>query len=113
MFTTLVLQHIEPDACAEYFRDFARLAPAVYLLSRASSDFGANVFRSCADAGAFSAGECVHVEHDDRTHQLRVIGVRGFAEVAASAPHEAHYEVLLDADAAADDRFAAAGAPSQ
>lgn len=95
VFTSLVLQHIEPGACARYFHDFARMAPAVYVLSRASSDFGTSVFRTCAETGAFDPGECVQVEHDDETHQLRVLGVRPFADVAADGPHEAHYEVIL------------------
>lgn len=95
IFSTLVLQHVEPEACAQYLRDFARMAPVVYLLSRASSDFGTNVFRTCADTGAFEAGECVEVEHGDATNQLRVVGVRGFEDLAASVPHDVHYEVLL------------------
>jgi SAM-dependent methyltransferase len=95
IFTTLVLQHVEPARCARYLTDFARMSPAVYLLSRAGSDFGTNVFRTCAETGAFEAGDCVEVEHDDRTHQLRVIDVWSFADVAARAPHDAHYEVML------------------
>jgi SAM-dependent methyltransferase len=104
VFTTLVLQHVEPDACARYFQDFARMAPNVYLLSRASSDFGTNVFRTCGDTRAFDAGDCVVVEHDNATHQLRVVGVRGFEDLAASAPHDAHYEVLLRSRLFAPDR---------
>ncbi len=90
----LVLQHIEPDACRAYLADFARMAPAVYLLSRADSDFGTNVFAEVAAASLFDAGECVEVDHDPATHQLRVLGRRPFADVCARDT-TGHYEVLL------------------
>src|SRR3954470_15919097 len=62
----LVLQHIEPAACHDYLRDFSSMAPAVYLLSRADSDFGSNVFASIASTGLFDvAADCVEVEHDE------------------------------------------------
>jgi len=92
--SVLVLQHIEPDACRGYLEDFARMSPAVYLLSRADSDFGTNVFAAIAATNMFHAGECVEVDHDPSTHQLRVVGRKSFA--AVSAPDaEGHYEVLL------------------
>ena len=62
--SVLVLQHIEPAACRAYLEDFARMAPAVYLLSRADSDFGTNVFDEVAATGLFDAGDCVEVDHD-------------------------------------------------
>jgi SAM-dependent methyltransferase len=96
IFTTLVLQHIEPDACRQYLTDFARMAPSVYLLTRASSDFGANVLRQCADSGLFDAGACVEVEHDGATHQLRVLGTSTFDEVVRGG-RDGHYEVILRA----------------
>jgi SAM-dependent methyltransferase len=93
--SVLVLQHIEPAACREYLRDFARMAPSVYLLSRADSDFGSNVFASAAATGMFDAvGDCVEVEHDEVTNQLRVLGRRPFAQVCAPAT-SGHFEVLL------------------
>jgi len=33
----LVLQHLEPAACRSFLEDFARMAPAVYLLTRAET----------------------------------------------------------------------------
>lgn len=90
----LVLQHIEPPACRVYLEDFARMAPAVYLLSRADSDFGTNVFAEVAATGRFDAPECVEVDHDPDTHQLRVLGRRSFA-AASAADARGHYEVLL------------------
>jgi hypothetical protein len=89
-----VLQHIEPAACVEYLQDFAQMAPAVYLLSRADSDFATNVFAAVAATGMFEAGECVEVDHDPATHQLRVLGRRPFADVC-TAGATGHYEVLL------------------
>lgn len=95
VFATLVLQHVEPEACAAYVRDFARMAPAIYLLSRASSDFATSVFQTCAETAAFEAGPCVEVEHDAATHQLKVLGTRTVDEVLARGPHDSHYEVVL------------------
>jgi SAM-dependent methyltransferase len=90
----LVLQHIEPAASRAYLEDFARMAPAVYLLSRANSDFGTNVFADAAATGRFEAGECVEVDHDPATHQLRVLGRTSFG-AARAAGARGHYEVLL------------------
>jgi SAM-dependent methyltransferase len=93
--SVLVLQHIEPAACREYLEDFSRIAPAVYLLGRADSDFGTNVFASVASTGRYEAvGQCVEVDHDPATHQLRVLGRRTFEEVSAPGA-TGHFEVLL------------------
>ena len=59
IFAALVLQHIEPEACRLYLMDFLRMAPAVYLLTRADSDFGTNVIDLIAQTGMFEAGDCV------------------------------------------------------
>ena len=90
----LVLQHIEPPACRAYLHDFAKMAPAVYLLSRADSDFGTNVFAEVAATGSYEAGECVEVDHDAETHQLRVLGRQSFAAVCDPGAR-GHYEALL------------------
>lgn len=92
--SVLVLQHIEPAACHSYLEDFARMAPIVYLLSRADSDFGTNVFAAVSATDMFDAGECVQVDHDPETHQLRVLGQKPFADVAVPGA-QGHYEVLL------------------
>ncbi len=90
----LVLQHIEPAACRAYLQDFARMSPATYLLSRSDSDFGTNVFADVEATGVYEAGECVEVDHDPDTHQLRVLGRRSFAAACATET-TGHYEVLL------------------
>jgi SAM-dependent methyltransferase len=93
--SVLVLQHIEPVACSDYLRDFARMAPAIYLLSRADSDFGSNVFATIASTGLFDVpGDCVEVEHDPATNQLRILGRRPFAGICAPGT-TGHFEVLL------------------
>ena len=93
--SVLVLQHIEPVLCSDYLRDFARMAPATYLLSRADSDFGSNVFASIASTGLFEVpGDCVEVEHDPATNQLRILGRRTFAAICAPET-TGHFEVLL------------------
>ena len=96
IFASLVLQHIETDACRAYLRDFACMAPHVYLLTRAQTDFGVNLLQLVVEAEAFDVGECVEVEHDPETHQLRVIGPVPLNRVRASSGME-HYEVLLRA----------------
>ena len=94
IFASLVLQHIETDACRAYLRDFARMASHVYLLTRAQTDFGVNLLQLVAEAEAFDAGDCVAVEHDSGTHQLRVVGSTSF-DHARKASGQDHYEVLL------------------
>jgi hypothetical protein len=91
---SLVLQHIEIDGVRQYLADFARMAPAVYLLTRTTSDFDANVLDLVAESGLFTAGECTAVDHDEATHQLRVSGRRSF-DAARQVAEPAHYELLL------------------
>jgi hypothetical protein len=91
---TLVLQHIETATCRTYLEDFARLAPFSYVLTRVRSDFGVNVLQLVEDTGLFDAGECVEVEHDPATHQLRVLGREAF-DALRVAEDGGHYEVLL------------------
>jgi SAM-dependent methyltransferase len=90
----LVLQHIEPPICRSYLTDFARLAPAIYVLTRVHDDFGTNVFDLVAQTGLFDAEECVNVEHDAQTHQLKILGRSRLDEVRQSSD-AGHYEVLL------------------
>ena len=94
----LVLQHIEPPACRAYLEDFARMTPAVYVLSRADSDFGTNVFAEIRATGLYEAGECVEVDHDPGTNQLRVLGRQSFDATCMPDTH-GHYEVLLRSNA--------------
>ncbi len=94
VFASLVLQHVETELCRTYLRDFARMAPAVYLLTRTDSDFGQNVLELVAGTGAYDAGPCVEVEHDPHTHQLLVTGGAAFDE-ARQTTVSRHYEVLL------------------
>jgi SAM-dependent methyltransferase len=94
IYSALVLQHIETDACRAYLEDFARMAPVVYLLTRTMSDFEVNVLDLAASTGLFDAGECVEVDHDPATNQLRVLGRRALENVRRS-PEPGHYEVML------------------
>jgi SAM-dependent methyltransferase len=94
VYASLVLQHVETDACRAYLADFARMAPAVYLLTRTDSDFGANVLDLVEECGAFGCGSCVEVEHDSATHQLRTIARVDF-QGARLAPDSRHYEMIL------------------
>ena len=94
VYASLVLQHIETDTCRAYLRDFAAMAPHLYLLTRASTDFHANVLALVDEVGSFDEPECTLVEHDPGTHQLRTLGRVTFAEARTSPGHE-HYEVVL------------------
>ena len=94
IYASLVLQHVEPEACERYLQDFAVMAPHLYVLTRLQSDFDRNVLGMVADLGLFEAQECVEVEHDDERHQLRRLGTRSFAELIRSAG-DGHFEILL------------------
>jgi SAM-dependent methyltransferase len=94
IFASLVLQHIEPAPARAFLRDFASMAPLVYLLTRTQTDFGEPMLRIVAETGLYDPGECVVVDHDPITHQLRVLGRQPFASALAST-EERHYEVLL------------------
>ena len=96
IFASLVLQHVETDACRAYLRDFAHMAPAFYLLTRIENDFGANVLDLVAECGEFEAGAVVDVEHDPDTHQLRVLA-RMSLDDARGLPGSAHCELVLRA----------------
>jgi SAM-dependent methyltransferase len=93
IFAALVLQHIEPEACQLYLMDFLRMAPAVYLLTRADNDFGPNVIDLIAQTGGFEAGDCALVDHDPGTNQLRVLGHDSFDALRRAG--NGHCEVLL------------------
>jgi SAM-dependent methyltransferase len=94
VFATLVLQHIETDACRTYLEDFARMAPATYVLTRVRSDFDLNVLDVIGLTHRFDASDCVEVDHDPATHQLRVLGRQPFDDVRR-LEDGGHYEVLL------------------
>lgn len=94
VFASLVLQHIETELCRELLGDFAAMAPHLYLLTRARSDFEAPVLELVSEEGLNDALTCRIVDHDPATHQLRVIGETSF-EVARRSPDDVHYEILL------------------
>lgn len=94
VFASLVLQHVETDACRAYLTDFASMAPATYILTRLQSDFGENVFGLVAESGLFEVTECAEVEHDPVQHRLKQIAPRSFADVS-KANDNLHYEVVL------------------
>jgi SAM-dependent methyltransferase len=94
IFTALVLQHVETASCRAYLADFARMAPAVYLLTRTDGDFGANVLELVEETGAFDVGPCVEVDHDADTDQLRTLGRTTLAGALATGGSR-HYEVVL------------------
>lgn len=94
VYAALVLQHIETGACRTYVRDFAGMAPFVYLLTRASTDFQMNLLDVIAEIGVFDEPDCTRVEHDEATNQLKVLGRVAFAEARRSGGDE-HYELLF------------------
>jgi SAM-dependent methyltransferase len=94
IFASLVLQHVEAGPMRAFLADFARMSPSVYLLTRTRTDFGEQLLEVVHDMQLFDASECVEVDHDPVTHQLRVLGRMGFDEARAIAD-ERHFEVLL------------------
>lgn len=94
VFASLVLQHIETDACVSYLHDFARMAPAVNLFTRTDGDFGRNVLDLVAETGAYDCGPCIEVEQDPHTSQLVVVGQAAFEDARRDTASR-HYEVLL------------------
>lgn len=94
VFASLVLQHIEPETCRTYLADLAAMTPAIYVLTRASSDAGPNVIDLIASLNRFEIDAVVAVEHDERTHQLRVVGPAPL-ETARHEGNTAHYEMLV------------------
>jgi len=91
---SLVLQHLETDAIRAFLSHFAGMAPAIYLLTRIDSDFGANLFELLADEPRLRPGPCHEVTHDYDTHQLRVLGRPPFDEARTAGPGR-HFEMLL------------------
>lgn len=94
IYASLVLQHLDTPLCRQYLRDFAGMAPLVYLLTRSDTDFGEHMFELVAESGAYVVDQCVAVDHDPDTHQLRVLGAIAFDE-ACRAPSGGHYEAWL------------------
>jgi hypothetical protein len=94
VFASLVLQHIDTDECGRYLADFAVMAPYVYLLTRARTDFNAVMLDLVAESGVFHGSTCRVVDHDPGTHQLRIVGDRIFDD-ARQSPDDVHYEMLL------------------
>ncbi len=95
IFTTLVLQHIEPHPARTFLQDFSRMAPSVYLLTRTNTDFGENLLDIVADLDFFEVvGECVEVDHDPETHQLKVVARMPFEEARRIEPGR-HVEISL------------------
>jgi SAM-dependent methyltransferase len=94
VFAALVLQHLPEDACREALEDFARMAPATYLLARGQGDFGFSALDLAARSALFDAGECRVVDHDPATHQLRVLATVAF-DAARSSDDDRHFEVVL------------------
>jgi SAM-dependent methyltransferase len=94
IFASLVLQHIEPDAVRTFLIDFARMSPEMYLLTRTRTDFDENLLDIVAETGLFVVDECVEVDHDAITHQLRALAATPF-DAARRAGDGKHFELVL------------------
>ena len=64
--------------------------------TRADSDFGTNVLEEVSATGLYDVNDCVEVEHDSETHQLRALGRVPF-DTARAADARGHYETLIRA----------------
>jgi len=94
VFASLVLQHVPEHVCRQALDGFAVMAPITYLLARGQGDFGFSALDLAARTQKFDLGACRVVEHNPRTHQLRVVQSVPF-EAARSADDPRHFEVLL------------------
>jgi len=94
VFASLVLQHVPEDVGRAALADFARMAPATYLLARGQGDFGFNALDVAVGSGDFAPAPCRVVDHDPETHQLRVLDVVPIDEARGSGDPR-HFEVLL------------------
>ena len=94
VFASLVLQHVPEHVCRTALAHFARMAPVTYLLARGQGDFGFSALDLAARSELFDPGECRVVDHDPRTHRLRVLASLPFDD-ARSADDPRHFEVLL------------------
>jgi SAM-dependent methyltransferase len=95
IYAALVLQHIDTGQSLAYLRDCAAMSPRLYLLTRASTDFQRNLLQLVVETGAFDEPDCTVVEHDDVSHQLKVLGRVPFREACRSTGDH-HYEMLLN-----------------
>jgi SAM-dependent methyltransferase len=91
---SLVLQHIEPQPARLFLRDFSTMAPVVYLLTRTMTDFSERMLEVVAETELFDATDCVEVDHDPVTHQLKVLRTVTFDEARAGR-NDTHFELLL------------------
>ena len=96
-----IAQSDDPDDLREHiltgFKDgkpFTPYVPTIPLPAPIGQvlDFGCGVGRTFPFL--FDAGECVEVDHDPATDQLRVLGRPSF-HAACAADARGHYEVLL------------------
>jgi trans-aconitate methyltransferase len=94
VFASLVLQHIETAACAQFLADFSRISPHTYLLTRGSSDFDVSILDLVAESDLFEVEACAEVAHDSDTHRLRQVAPLAF-ETARHADTGGHYDLLL------------------
>src|SRR5688572_32362277 len=94
VFASLVLQHIDTEACRKFLVDFASMAPSFYVLTRTRTDFDAVMLELVAEAGVYEGTTCRIVDHDPQTHQLRVVGETTL-DAARRSADDVHYEILL------------------
>jgi hypothetical protein len=94
VFASLVLQHMPEDWCRTVLADFARMAPATYVLARGEGDFGFSALDLAARGGEVDTPDCRVVDHDPATRQLRVTGSARYGD-ARGADDPRHFEVLL------------------
>ncbi|MEZ5316773.1 MAG: class I SAM-dependent methyltransferase [Vicinamibacterales bacterium] len=91
---SLVLQHIETEVVRSALADFARMAPAIYVLTRTDTDFGVNLFDLIAERAELVPGECHEVDHDPADAPAWVLArhLRRGPRVAGAGRH---FEVML------------------
>ena len=94
IFASLVLEHLPTERAASFLDDFAAMAPHLYLLTRARSDFGAALLDLIVETRAYDPGPCRILDNDPGTHRFRVVAEASF-DAARRSPDDVHYELLL------------------
>ena len=82
------------DTCRAYLEDFARIASTTYVLTRVRSDFDLNVLDLIDQTQLFDPSDCIEVDHDPATHQLRVLSQQSF-DAVRRLDDGGHYELVL------------------
>ena len=94
VFSTLVLQHVDPDECRQVIHDFSLMAPWFYLATRTRNDFGPSIPELILDSECFEDAEWIVNDIPPDSNRFQVNDRVWSGDVAGLAD-ETHLETLL------------------